>query len=183
MTASVTIKHGKTVLTQALTCVAKQADGRQNLTGVHIYTTATETIVESADGFRLIRLTMARIGDDDFDQIIPADAIKTAIKAAGKEPITINGKIETDGATFDYEPIEASFPDTESLTPNNDGDPSRFAINGRYLKDFGTLARFTDNSIVRVRPGDSPSSPIRFDWNGDWGEAVGVSMPMFVEWK
>ena len=179
---TVTIKHGKTVLTQALTCVAKQADGRQNLTGVHIYTTATSTIVESADGFRLIRLTMARIGDDDFDQIIPADAIKAAIKAAGKEPITINGKIETNDATFDYEPIEASFPDMARLTPDNDGDPSHFAINGRYLQDFGALARFADSGIMRVRPGDSPSSPIRFDWYGDWGDAVGISMPMFVDW-
>jgi DNA polymerase III sliding clamp (beta) subunit (PCNA family) len=180
--ATVTIKHGKAVLTQALTCVSKD-DSRPALTGVHIFTTATSTIVESADGFRLIRLTTTRIGDDDFDQIVAADAIKAAIKAAGHEPITINGKIETNGATFDYEQIAASFPDIERLTPDNDGDPSRFAINGRYLKDFGALARFADNGILRVRPGVSPSSPIRFDWCGDWGEAVGISMPMFAEWK
>ena len=110
---------------RALASVAPATDIRYYLVGVHIRADARGIILESTDGHAMARLRVSPVPvAEPVSVILPLDVLKTVI-AGGKKTLDDVLTVTVDGAaitiadrtaTHALTPIDAKYPDTDSVT-------------------------------------------------------------------
>jgi hypothetical protein len=127
------------LLKAALFCASNE-ESRYYLRGVHL---ATSGHMVTTDGHRLFCAKLAEAPAADV--IVPLDAIKAALKLAGKRADTIELNGNTIGGVT-FTPVDGTFPDWRRVIPpvegyrqHDDRAPAHF--NPDYIYDLGQMSR------------------------------------------
>lgn len=134
-----------------------------------------ESILVSADGFKLAVVKVSETSEDTHDVIIPAKAIEQVTKKdRGYNFIQVNGSVDvcTPESKTNFPRIEGTFPAYEKLIPPAESIQYRIALNAKYLHE---LAEALGTEIVTLTF-HGGTSPIKVTGNSNYG----ALMPCFV---
>ncbi|NJM35688.1 MAG: hypothetical protein HC850_14425 [Rhodomicrobium sp.] len=141
---------------RAALLAASNEETRYNLCGVHVVAKGRKVWIEATDG-HIGYMAYQEIDPVEGEAppeiavniIIPTDAVKAALKAAGRAPsveLVIDGALHRLGSTI-FTPIDGTFPDLARVVPKaTSGEVAAF--NPHYLSKIADMFGFAKKRAV-----------------------------------
>lgn len=166
---------------------ASSEETRYYLKGVHLLRRGAHLRFAATDGHRLFcAAQMLEEPGDDFDVILPRDAMKRALTGvtAKVDFLALDLEAGERGVTratlndVQMTPVDGTFPDITRVVPDAGAISGEVAaFNPLYLADIGKAAKILCGNVNGFRLGHNGNSPALVSFDAAAGSAFAVVMP------